>query len=82
MQPNVQHRLQLPFNDSSCRKVRADSGFRVSDTSTFRMEVIMEGNMLHEFFYKKPRIWAGTESFFKLSDFEYSEFLTSFLKVP
>ena len=32
-------------------------------------------------FYKKLRIWASTESFLKLSDFEYSEFLTSFLKV-
>ena len=34
------------------------------------------------FLYKKLRIWASTDSFLKLSDFEYSEFLTSFLKVP
>ena len=27
--------------------------------------------------YKKLRIWASAESFLKLSDFEYSEFLTS-----
>ena len=33
-------------------------------------------------FYKKPRIWPSTESFLKLSDFGYSEFLTSFLKMP
>ena len=33
-------------------------------------------------FHKKVRIWASTESLLKLSDFEYSEFLTSFLKVP
>ena len=34
------------------------------------------------FFYKKLRIWASTQSFLKLSDFEYSEFLTNFLQVP
>ena len=32
-------------------------------------------------FYKKLRIWASTESFLKLSDFEYLRFLMSFLKV-
>ena len=36
---------------------------------------------LYVFFYKKLRICAKTESFIKLSDFEYLEFLTSFLKV-
>ena len=37
---------------------------------------------IHVFFGKKLKSWAITESFLKLSDFEYSEFLTSFLKVP
>ena len=33
--------------------------------------------------YKKLRVWAATESFLKLSsDFQYSEVLMSFLKVP
>ena len=32
--------------------------------------------------YKKVRISASTESSLKSSDFEYSKFLTSFLKVP
>ena len=39
-------------------------------------------NTYTRLFYKKLRIWASTESFLKLSDFEYSEFLTGFLKVP
>ena len=38
--------------------------------------------ILNLFFYKKLRIWASTGSSLKLLDFEYSEFLTSFLKVP
>ena len=33
------------------------------------------------FMYKKLRIQASTESFLKFSDFELSEFLTSFLNV-
>ena len=36
---------------------------------------------LHIFFFKKLRNWHSTDSFLKLSDFEYSEFLTTFLKV-
>ena len=34
------------------------------------------------YFYEKLRICVCSESFLKLSDFQYSEFLTSFLKVP
>ena len=33
-------------------------------------------------FYKKLRIWARIENFFKFSDFEYSEFLKCLLPVP
>ena len=33
-------------------------------------------------FYKNLRIWARTESYLELSDFECPDFLTSFLKVP
>ena len=33
-------------------------------------------------FFIELRTWASTGSFLKLSDFEYSAFLTSFLKVP
>ena len=33
---------------------------------------------LHVVFYKKVKIWGSTESFLKLSDFDYSQFLTSF----
>ena len=33
------------------------------------------------FFNKKLRFFEGSESFLKFSDFQYSEFLTSFLKV-
>ena len=36
---------------------------------------------LHEFFRKKLRIGASSKCFLKLSDFEHSQFLTSFLKV-
>ena len=36
---------------------------------------------VHVFFHKKLGIWASTGSLLKLSDFEYSEFLTfEFLK--
>ena len=37
--------------------------------------------LTHVFLITKLRIWASTESFLKLSDFEFSKFLTSFLKV-
>ena len=33
-------------------------------------------------FLQELKIWASTKSSLKLSDFDYSEFLTSFLKVP
>ena len=47
-------------------------------------------NIIQVFFHKKLRIYtyfllgtsASTESYLKLSKLEYSEFLTSFLKVP
>ena len=39
------------------------------------------GVAIHVFFYKRLRNWATTETFLKLSDFHYSKFLTSFLKV-
>ena len=32
---------------------------------------------IHVCFYKKPRISVSTESFLKLSNFQYSQFLTS-----
>ena len=35
----------------------------------------------YAYFLKKLRISASTENFFKSSDFEYSEFLSRFLKV-
>ena len=37
------------------------------------------GLLIHEIFYKKLRIWARTENFLKLSDFESSGFLTIFM---
>ena len=37
--------------------------------------------VIHILFYKKLRIGASTGSFLKLSDFEYSEFLRSSMKV-
>ena len=45
---------------------------------------LVECQICYTYFFvdKKLRIWASTESFLKLSDFEYSEFLMSFLKVP
>ena len=39
-------------------------------------------NDVEVIFHKKLRIWASTRGFLKLSDFQHSEFLTSFLKVP
>ena len=33
-------------------------------------------------FYTKLRIWASTYSLLELSEFEYSEFRTSFINVP
>ena len=36
---------------------------------------------LHVSFHKKLSIWVSAESFLKLSDFEYTEFPTSFLTV-
>ena len=38
--------------------------------------------MQYTYFLLETRIWASAESFVKLSDFEYSDFLMSFLKDP
>ena len=39
----------------------------------------LNGKLIRVFLCEKLRIWASSESFLKLSDFEYSEILTSFL---
>ena len=47
-----------------------------------RSLVCVHDRLCYKYFYKKLRIWVTTESFLKLSAFEHSEFLMSFLKVP
>ena len=46
----------------------------------FQLQLLAAATRMY--FYKKLRIWASTESFLRLSDFEHSELLTCFLKAP
>ena len=48
----------------------------------FSKELRMRAIFEYTYFHEKLRIWARTENFLKLSEFQYPEFLTSLVKVP
>ena len=78
---SVLHRLG--FNYETFRPYLSQCDRRLQQPGCLSMAHIGENTWLlqiHLFFYKKLRIWASTKSYLNLSDFSYSDFLTSFLK--